>query len=157
MIKEIELLIGKKLPSALKDYFQSSKCGGYSFPLKEPTPFGDGIIEDMFLLNSEDLKDDEFFEMGMMWMGENVFGDGLFFSFREKDFASIYYFEHDNRCFWKDELFYETFPNLSDGIVKYLQKRRDGEVPEKEEGYENFYLISDSFEEFISLVEVLEY
>ena len=161
MIKEIELLIEKSLSFMLNDYLLTYKSkdfeNRYSFPLQEPTPFGNGVIEDIYFPQIEELKDDEFFEMGLMWIGENSFGDGLFLSFREKDFGSIYYFEHDNRCFWKDELFYKMFSNLDEGIVEYLQKRRDGKIPKKEEEYESFYFVAGSFEEFLTVIEVLEY
>ena len=159
--QEIEKLIGRDLPESLKKYLDSLDnemlSPSYSFPVKEPSPFGEAVIECAFLPTLDYLNNDEFFEMGMLCIGNNLFGNGIYLSVREKDFGYVYYWDHDYRCFWDDETFYKMFPNLAGEIVDYLGKRKNGQVPTKEEDYESFYLAAETFEEFIEIMKPQEY
>ncbi|MCO7226696.1 SMI1/KNR4 family protein [Pleionea sp. CnH1-48] len=159
-LKEIESIIGKALPIEFKTYVNKLEDDwlepSYSFPLKEPTPFGSGVIESLFVPVAEYLAEDEFFELGMLCIGNNMFGCGVYLSMREEDFGAVYYWDHEQRCFWEDEVFYRMFPNLSEGIANYLELRKKRKVLQEGESLVSFYKAADSFVEFIDCWEPMD-
>ena len=161
-LAEVEIIIGQNLPNDFKEYITNNGNGilepSCSFPMKEFTPFGNkAMVDSIFLPDIETLKEDDFFELGMICVGSNVFGNGIYLSFRQSDYGSVYYWDHEYRCLWDDGTFYSMFPNLAEEIVNYLELRRKGETPVKETDFESFYLAAKSFSEFINALEPEDY
>lgn len=153
-ILQIEEIIKRNLPNDFKKYIESLESEflnpSCSFTIEVPNAFGGSAIVDSINLCTLDyLKADENYELGMLCIGGNVMGNLLYMSIRDKDYGSIYYWDHDNKYFWEDDFFYKMFPNLHKDIVKYLKQRKNGELPAKEENYENFYLVALTFKEFL--------
>ncbi|WP_196140416.1 SMI1/KNR4 family protein [Aliikangiella sp. G2MR2-5] len=160
-LKQIEELIGRELPEELKTYFsvdyEKNVGFSYSFPIKEPSPFGEAVVDELFVPSAEYLASDEFLESGMLCIGNNIFGNGVFLSIKDDDFGFVYYWDHEHRCFWEDEMFYNMFPNLDENIIRYLESRKKGKLPDKVAGYESFYLAGESITEFLSSLSSIEY
>ena len=63
--------------------------------------------------------------------------------------SKVLYFDTQNRYYWSDNKFHNMFENVAPEIVEYLEKRKNGLIPKKEEKFINFYLVGQTFEEFI--------
>jgi hypothetical protein len=66
------------------------------------------------------------------------------------DAGHVYFFDRDQRSFWTDHEFRQMFPALGPLIEQYLERRGAGLLPPKPAGYENFYLLAQSFSGFMA-------
>ena len=72
------------------------------------------------------------------------------------DDGFVYFLDADQRSLWPDEDFRRMFPALDPLIEDYLIRRREGELPDKPEGYESLYVLARGFNEFIARLVPLE-
>ncbi len=69
------------------------------------------------------------------------------------DLSQVYIFDPQYRYSWDDDKFYNMFPNLHPAIKQYLDLRKKGQLPTKKKGFENFYKISDNFNDFLNALK----
>jgi hypothetical protein len=82
-------------------------------------------------------------------IAEGAFGSRVFMFVSGKFANSVYYYDGEQRYFWSDGQFHSMYENLHPKIQAYLDLRKNGKLPRKPEGMENFYRVADSFTAFI--------
>ncbi|HBP21250.1 MAG TPA: hypothetical protein DEA08_26115 [Planctomycetes bacterium] len=128
---------------------------GVALPAAEPTPFGRGVLEELYLPDPSLLKEG-FAPDEMLVIGGNSFGYPLCMSLAQGDRGAIYYFDLQQRAGWSDAQFRSMFSALSPDLVTgYLEPRQRGELPEKPERLLHYYRIADDFSEFLTRCEPL--
>ena len=164
-LDELEKSIGSKLPDDYREFLESHRESQLPctklFPFTEKTPIGEkGVLDE--LLTLDDLGSDRpvwIEDVGMLIIGDNLFGYPTYVCLKKPRVGHIFYFDLQQRSLWEDEQFYRMFENLADGIKDYLRMRSEGILPHKQEGFESFYHVANSFSEFQELLqdeEVLE-
>lgn len=63
--------------------------------------------------------------------------------------GATYFWDGDNRSSWPDETFYSSFEDLSPELERYLELRRNGQLPQKPDALSDFYIIADTFTSFL--------
>jgi SMI1 / KNR4 family (SUKH-1) len=140
-IKEFEIMIGETLPKDYAEFLQDYGCYGLEgsiwFPFLEPYPHGDGELIDVFFgLNTSE----------------------------EDDYSLIEYFKNYEGRMPKNMLPIASDPGASKiclslsgddrGAVYYWYFGEEEMVDEGEEpGYSNLYLIANSFDEFMNVLQ----
>jgi hypothetical protein len=127
-------------------------------PIQEPCPCGTATcIQSFYGFMTPDRKNADIRWQTKLLHGapaiipiaDGPFGSMLCLKCEGDDYGAVYLFDGEQRCFWPDEQFHRMFENLAPEIAEYLELRERGELPEKPPGYENFYRVADSFEEFL--------
>ena len=153
-IEELENSIGSRLPDDYRSFLAAHDDSQLPctqlFPFTEKTPFGDeGVLDE--LLTLEDLGSDRpvwIDDVGMLIIGDNLFGYPTYICLKAPRVGHIFYYYIQQRSLWEDDEFHRMFDNLADGIREYLRMRSDGRLPQKEDGFESFYHVANSFSEF---------
>ena len=157
-IEELEKSIGSRLPDDYRGFLSAHDDSQLSctqlFPFTEKTPFGDeGVLDE--LLTLEDLGSDRpvwIDDVGMLIIGDNLFGYPTYICLREPRVGHIFYYDIQQRSLWEDDQFDRMFENLADGIKEYLSMRSEARLPQKEDGFESFYHVANTFSEFQNLL-----
>jgi hypothetical protein len=63
--------------------------------------------------------------------------------------GKVYYHDPEQRWTWSDNQFKSRFALPSSSIDAYLAQRRAGALPAKQRGFENIYLLGNSFSSFL--------
>lgn len=153
-LEELESAVGT-LPSDYKAFIRAGDFSripgpdGVSFSLLEPDPFGGGGVLEFFL--EPNPREIGYFEdVQMLVIGSNTFDYPVCMSLQEECRGSLYYYDHEQRALRDDAWFRMMFENLAPSIERYLEQRREGNVPPKAEGMESFYKIAESFSDFLA-------
>ena len=167
LISEFEKEFGGPLPIEYKDFLKKygSSFVSASINIEEPNPFGGGTIVDFFYGFNKDKESYDIRDQNEMAQASpfavpiagNLFGGQFLMLCQGEDAGKVLFFDIEQRALWPDEQFYEMFENLSPEIETYLEQRRNGEIPEKEEGYESFYLVGSSLDDFLEKLEKVDY
>ena len=164
LASQFEKRFGLTLPAVYRDFLVCcGACQGYAtFPIEEPCPCGpSGVLEKFFgFMASAKAYDDIRSETdltggapGVIPIAAGAFGSLVFLKCKGSDAGAVYFYDADQRSLWTDERFLKSFSNLSPDIREYLRKRRLGELPAKPEGYESFYRVAGSFQQFLESCE----
>ena len=78
-----------------------------------------------------------------------MMGNCLYISLRKVDFGSIYFLDYQQRECWDDEQFYSMFENLAPDIEGYLDRRRNGLVPEQDVEMSSVFVVAASVDDFL--------
>jgi hypothetical protein len=164
LIKEFEDHIGVSLPHDYRS-FLSSHSGIWlsaKFRVNEPTPFGnEGTIETIYGFMKKNRKSDDLYNNidisegapVAIPIGKDGVGNQVFLMLSGKLRGQVYFRDSQQRYFWPDERFYDMFENLHPDIKDFLEMRKNGKIPIKEKGMENFYFVANSFQSFIELCD----
>lgn len=126
--------------------------------LIEPNPFGNTVgIETIFGFSDDNSFEDirENTEIGdgfpiSIPFASDYSGNWFYLYLGHKNEESkVMFLDIQNRYYWSDDEFYNMFENLTPKIAEYLEKRRKGLIPKKEEKFNNFYLVCRTFDDFI--------
>ena len=161
LIIEFEQEFECKLPSLfisfLKEY--ASKSLNATIKLLEPNPLANWACPEMifgFFEDREDLYDiRDNTQLADGWPAAIPFAadgfDNWFYLFlgQNNSLDEVYFYDIQNRASWTDDQFDTNFPNLHPEINQYLQMRARGELPQKEDKFQHFYLVSNSFSGFL--------
>lgn len=150
---EIERLIGVKLPPQFLSFVEQTG-GGYVDDLVAecvvPTPFGESnIVELGDLKGTLRLLDSEVTPRNMICFGHGHFGMTTCLSISGIDHGCVYALDTEMRYFWTAETL-SKYPCLDPAIVEFFQLRDNDELPQRPWGYENCYLIANSFDDYLS-------
>jgi hypothetical protein len=159
-IRQFEDYIGAALPDDYRSFLShhSGVWVSATCPISEPTPFGDeATIETFYGFMSDERRLDDLYYNSDLFEGapvaipiaEGGFGSRIFLFVSGELAGGVYFYDGENRCFWPDDQFYSMYENLSFKIQAYLDLRKNGELPQKPEGMENFYRVADDFTSFI--------
>mgnify|MGYP000660448359 CR=1 FL=1 len=159
----IEKLLGLSLPEDYKLFLTSHTKSGFdgdaTYPLKEITPLGDSAVIDL-LHTAEEIIKSEYFGFSsprMLFIGDNLFGSSTCLCLEEDRFGHVYYYDIGGRSSWDDDTFRSMFPNLAPELKNYLETRRVGELPQKDEAFANFYLSATSFTDFYESIVIQDF
>jgi hypothetical protein len=83
-------------------------------------------------------------------------GDMFWLKCSGPDRGHVYLHDKEGRSAWPDEMFRQSFPNLSPKIEHYLALRKEGKMPKKPKGYDHVYRLARSFTEFVECLEKCE-
>jgi hypothetical protein len=130
-------------------------------PVQERTPFGSEACIDSFYGFGPPERADNITEAtevmdgapSIIMIGGDLMGNLVALKCDGGDTGCVYFFDHEGRSEWTDEMFHEMFRNLAEEVKQYLQLRKQNELPRKPRGYEHFYLLARSFTEFMDALE----
>lgn len=152
-LDSIESRVGVRLPESYREFLRV--CGGWwrdiRCPCREPTPFGENhVVTGFYDAGEVAISLDSFIvPRNMVVIGYGHFSKDTCLSIAGIDRGSVYALDGEFRAYWDDDEFHQRFNGMGDGILHYLELRRAGELPEKPAGYENAYLLAESFDEFL--------
>lgn len=159
-IQEFEEHIGAKLPDDYRLFL--TKFAGVSVsatcPIREPSPCGDEATIDLFYgfmpeekgYNSlAENSDDADGAPVVIPIAGGAFGSQIYLILSGRLSGTVCFYDAQQRFFWTDAKFHSMFSNLAPNIEKYLELRKNDQLPRKPNGMENFYVIADSFTDFI--------
>lgn len=152
-IIEIERQIGVRLPAQFRAFVDETG-GGYVDNLLAkclvPTPFGEANLVELCSLQSIlRLLDSDVTPRNMICIGLGHFGMTTCLSIAGIDHGSVYALDTEMRYYWTSEKL-SAYPDLDPSIVEFFQMRDEDELPERPWGYENCYLIAESFDHFLA-------
>lgn len=158
LVRQFEFHFDLTLPDDFRSFL--SRFGGYGgtamCPTLEPTPFGDKTVIDIFygFERDEIVSTTELIEGApdIIALGGEPLGRMFWLYCTEPYAGHVFVHDHYNRSSWSDEEF-SQWPDLSPEIHRYLDLRRDGQLPPKPEGFEDVYLVAKSFTDFIERLE----
>ncbi|HBE70125.1 MAG TPA: SMI1/KNR4 family protein [Planctomycetaceae bacterium] len=150
-IGKIERAIGVRLPAQFLAFLEETKGGGYVEDLlaecAEPTPFGkSNIVEVGGLKGIIRLLDSDITPRNMICIGH---GQTTCISVAGIDHGCVYALDTEMRYFWTKETL-EKYPKLDPSIKNFFRMRENDELPERPWGYENCYLIAESFDKYLN-------
>ncbi len=128
---------------------------------QEPTPCGfETCIDSFYGFTSPDRRDNVTDSTQLISgapdivdIGGNLIGSMFWLRCTGRDEGNVYMHDHEGRFGWTDEMFHESFPNLSPVVQHYLDLRREGKLPQKRKGYEHVYRLARNFGEFVDHLE----
>jgi hypothetical protein len=85
-------------------------------------------------------------------LGSEPLGRMLWLFCAEPYVGHVFVRDQYGRSAWSDEQFFK-WPNLAPEIHHYLELRREGKLPKKAAGFEDVYLVSRSFTEFVKSLQ----
>ncbi len=166
-IQAFEQHIGAILPGDYREFLSQhsgvwvSACA----PIAELTPCGQFTAIQSFY----GFMEKEWMSSDLQWnsdtaggasvaipIADGAFGSQIFLFISENEYlgiksGAVYFWDWEGRSAWTDEKFHRMFSNLAPEIRTYLQLRKDGQLPEKHDGLEDFYRIADSFTGFLEV------
>lgn len=153
-VERLESRIGVLIPSDFCDFLTSIGPGYLDAwaPCNDPTPFGDhGITSIHSVPEIEELLDSVIVPRNMICIGTGDFEAITCLSICGLDRGAVYSFDGEMN-FFKDidgpQQFYANSP-----LAKEFYRMRDAdELPQRPWGYENCYLVADSFTEFLAKI-----
>ncbi len=159
-IREFEMEFNCTLPVNFINFLkQYSGCYlDAEIDILEPNPFGNTVgIETIFGFSDdntfEDIRENTRIGDGFptaIPFASDFFGNWFYLYLGHENLKSkVLFFDIQSRYYWSDREFNNMFENLNPKIVEYLEKRKNGLIPKKEEKFNNFYLVGQTFEEFI--------
>ena len=149
----IEERVGVGLPPDYRRFLLSvgENWGCGELPFRETTPRGED--HEIMCFHSagevEDLLDSMITPRNMLTIGVGNFAAYTCLSICGLDRGYVYALDGEFRAYMNDEEFWERYPNLAPEIQEYLRIRAADELSAKPAGYENVYLLAESFEEFL--------
>lgn len=163
-INNFETRFECRLPQVFKDFL--FKYGDAfvqtSISILEPNPLADEVVLDFFfgfgedenITENTDIADG--FPVAIPFAGD-MMGNWfyLYLGHSQKE-SKVFFHDNQQRFYWSDEEFYSRFENIAPEIESYLTKRRAGQLPEKEEKFDNFYVLSETFEDFLQNLKPLK-
>jgi hypothetical protein len=158
-LDDLEMSIGSKLPDDYREFLGTHRESQLPctkvFPFTEKTPIGEkGVLDELLTLDDLGSNRPVWIEdIGMLIIGDNLFGYPTYVCLKEPWFGHIFYFDLQQRSLWEDEQFHRMFENLADEIKDYLRMRAEGTLPQKKAGFESFYHVANSFSEFQGLLQ----
>jgi hypothetical protein len=158
LVRQFEERFDLDLPADFRSFLvhHGGKRGDAVCPMLEPTPFGDSTVITGFygFHKDEIVKRTDLIEGApeIIALGDECLGRMFWLFCTEPDLGYVYVRDHYGRSSWSDEEFLR-WPHLAPEIHHYLALRREGRLPEKEEGFEDVYLVARSFTEFIDSLQ----
>ena len=154
VVADIERAIGVALPRQLLSFLKDTNGGGYVDDLVAecavPTPFGEAnIVEIGNLKGILRLLDSDVAPRNMICVAHGHFGMTTCISVAGIDHGCVYALDTEMRYFWTTETL-SKYPKLDPAIKEFFRMRDSGQLPERPWGYENCYLIAESFDEYMS-------
>lgn len=152
-VRRLEEQIGVSLPRDYREFLLSvGKNWGKAFaPYSEPTPRGDehSILSFHSAHEINGLLDSMITPRNMLTIGVSDGANYTCLSVCGIDRGSVYGLDGEFRAYMDDEEFWQRYPQMADSIQEYLRARDADELPEKPAGYENCYLVAESFDAFL--------
>ena len=158
LVRAFERRFGLNLPADFRSFLvrHGGALGTATCPMIEPTPFGTSTILTRFygfhedeIAETTDLIEGapEIIALGSEGLGR------MFWLFCAKPyFGHVFVRDHYGRASWSDEEFLK-WPHLAPEIRHYLDLRREGKLPKKPEGFEDVYLVAQSFTGFVDSLQ----
>lgn len=154
LVSRFEKRFALKLPADFRAFL--AKHGGVrgiaDCPMIEPTPFGTcTCIEGFYGFHEDEIAETtklidgapDLVALGIEPMGR------MFWLWCTKPYVGhVFIRDHYGRSAWSDEEFLK-WPHLAPEIRHYLDLRRERRLPKKPKGFEDVYLVSRTFTEFI--------
>lgn len=150
------------LPELFKSFLQKygAKLLYAEISLLEPTPFGQVALPEIIFgfFNNRNTTHDirrntqisEGWPVAIPFAADG-FGNWFYLYLGSDNTQSkVYFYDIQNRAAWSDEQFHALFQRLDPEIINYLELRTQAKLPRKEEGLEDFYLVSETFLDFIN-------
>ncbi len=162
LITSFENEFDVKLPADYRAFLKvhGGKIGEATCKFKEPTPMGsDSLINTFYgfsdasyedIISMTDLIDGY---PVVIAIGSDGLGSMFWLMCQGPSTGAVLLHDHENRSSWSDEKFYSMFSNLAPEIKDYLEMRKSGVLPHKDEGLEDIYKVANSFTEFINNLE----
>lgn len=161
---EFECILPENFINFLKQY--SGSYLNAEIDILEPNPFGNTVgIETIFGFSNDNRFDDirentrigDGFPIAIPFASDYS-GNWFYLYLGHKNEESrVLFFDIQNRYYWSDEEFNSMFENLAPEITEYLEKRKKGLIPEKKEAFNNFYLVGQTFDDFIKNLRAENY
>lgn len=164
-ITAFETQFSCKLPAVFKDFLH--QYGNASLEvvvsILEPNPLCDEVPLDLFFGFEadeniiENTKIADGFPVAIPF-AEDLSGNWyyLYLGHHQKE-SKVYFHDIQGRYHWTDQQFYDMFENLAPEIQTYLELRQNNQLPAKDEAFQDFYLVGNTFEEFISNLKPFTY
>jgi hypothetical protein len=152
-IGNIEKLIGTTLPADYRNFLLSSGGGFIQDGIvmcKWPTPFGNANVTELSDVDGIlRLLESDIIPRNMICIGAGHLGLITCVAVAGVDHGSVYALDTEMRYYWtaKDVSQRKT---LAPSIQKFFADRDSGELLQRPWGYENCYLIAESFSMFAS-------
>lgn len=169
-ILNLEKQIGTVLPKDYRLFLKqhgSARVGGNfefaKFDLCEPSPVGDNGTISFFqgVFDESDSRDIRWYFFSniippnCISIGTDTAGNHICLAFAGINRGRVYFMDHDQRCYWRQETLLEMFPNADPTIKEYFKLRDEGELEPSLAGYDHLYLIAKSFTEFLEKCEYI--
>jgi len=164
LVKEFEREHQLVLPTDYREFLL--EYGGCtldaSAPFLEPTPFGESAMVNRFFgfmpkdRPSLDLSWNTRLIEGapdIIAIAGDLMGGMIWLGCTGALTGKVYFHDPEQRWTWPDKQFKSRFALLEPSIEAYLAQRRAGALPAKQRGFENVYLLANSFSSFLGALK----
>lgn len=164
-IKEFETEFQCKLPKFFVEFLRqySGSSIEAEIDILEPNPLGTTVLIDTIFdfSGDEDIRENtrigDGYPVAIPFASDMMNNWYYLYLGHDNDESKVFFFDLQGRFEWSEDDWKRMFENLDPAIKEYLEKRKNNLIPTKKSAFNNFYLVGETFENFIKNLKPVIY